>query len=79
MLTSDKQATIDVITGVNAVVTVDDMRNIGSAMLKSHFTSSMSAGKVHRVEYLPIYWYDAIHGDDTGTPINLVTRRLSYY
>lgn len=36
-------------------------------MTERHFQSSHLAGKVNRIEYLPINWHDTLHGEDTGT------------
>lgn len=35
-------------------------------MLKSHYAESHSNGRVGRVEFLPIYWYDALRNEAVG-------------
>ena len=46
--------------------TVDDMRTVSLSMLKTHFTESHSCNKIGRVEFLPIYWYDALRNEAIG-------------
>lgn len=42
------------------------MRSTAATMLNSHFNSSQSNGKISRVEFLPIYWYDALRNEAVG-------------
>ena len=46
--------------------TVDDMRTVSLSMLKTHFTESQSSNRIGRVEFLPIYWYDALRNEAIG-------------
>lgn len=48
------------------LLVVDDMRSVSLSMLKSHYTESHSNGRVGRVEFLPIYWYDALRNEAVG-------------
>jgi len=45
---------------------VNGMRSTAATMLNSHFNSSQSNGKISRVEFLPIYWYDALRNEAVG-------------
>lgn len=47
-------------------ISVDDMRLTSSQILSSHFKSSQAEGKLGRVEFLPIYWHDAVRSDAVG-------------
>ncbi|XP_071803441.1 triacylglycerol hydrolase DDHD2-like [Asterias amurensis] len=50
---------------------VDDFRSVSLSLLQSHFKHAQDDGRIGRIEFLPVYWYDALHGDATG-----VDRRL---
>ncbi|XP_063963436.1 phospholipase DDHD2-like [Lytechinus pictus] len=50
---------------------VDDFRSLSLGLMSSHFKSAQEEGRAGRVEFLPVYWYAALHGDATG-----VDRRL---
>lgn len=54
---------------------VDDFRSIHQSLLRSHFKSSFEFGKAKRIEFLPIHWHRALHGDATGVDSNI--RRLT--
>ncbi|KAL4231202.1 S23-interacting protein [Mactra antiquata] len=45
---------------------VDDFRSISQSLLSSHFTEYVESNRIGRVEYLPIQWHTAVHGDATG-------------
>ncbi|KAM3912806.1 SEC23-interacting protein isoform 2-T2 [Leptodactylus fuscus] len=45
---------------------VDDFRAVSLKLLQSHFKKSLDEGKVRRVEFLPVHWHSALHGDATG-------------
>ncbi|KAM4033722.1 SEC23-interacting protein [Anomaloglossus baeobatrachus] len=45
---------------------VDDFRAVSLKLLQSHFKKCLVEGKVHRVEFLPVHWHSALHGDATG-------------
>ncbi|XP_063807800.1 SEC23-interacting protein [Pseudophryne corroboree] len=45
---------------------VDDFRTVSLKLLQTHFKKSLEEGKVHRVEFLPVCWHSALHGDATG-------------
>uniref|UniRef100_A0A665TP22 SEC23 interacting protein n=1 Tax=Echeneis naucrates TaxID=173247 RepID=A0A665TP22_ECHNA len=45
---------------------VDDFRNVSLKLLHSHFKKSMDEHAISRVEFLPVQWYKALHGDATG-------------
>ena len=50
-------------------LTVDDFREVAQLMLKTHrFMSQAPQGGDNggRVEFLPVHWHAALHGDDTG-------------
>ena len=43
-------------------------------MLASHFREHQDSGRIGRVEFLPVRWHSALHGDATGVD-RLVVRR----
>jgi len=45
---------------------VDDIRSVSAQMLDEHFREHCDHGRVGRVEYLPVRWHSALHGDATG-------------
>ncbi|XP_039994684.1 SEC23-interacting protein [Xiphias gladius] len=45
---------------------VDDFRNVSLKLLHSHFKKSMDEHAISRVEFLPVQWHTALHGDATG-------------
>ncbi|KAL5017539.1 hypothetical protein ScPMuIL_007128 [Solemya velum] len=50
----------------NIVECVDDFRSISLTLLKSHFKKHVDAKRIGRVEFLPVHWHSALHGDTTG-------------
>ncbi|XP_052266093.1 phospholipase DDHD2-like isoform X2 [Dreissena polymorpha] len=50
----------------NIVECVDDFRSISQSLLSSHFSEYVTSNRIGRVEYLPIQWHVAVHGDATG-------------
>ena len=42
------------------------MRDISLQMVQSHFKQYQDEGRIGRVEFLPVRWHDALHGDATG-------------
>ncbi|XP_076006983.1 triacylglycerol hydrolase DDHD2 [Genypterus blacodes] len=45
---------------------VNDFRSASLSLLDSHYTRAQQEGKVGRVEFLPVNWHSALHGDATG-------------
>uniref|UniRef100_A0A672GVY3 SEC23 interacting protein n=1 Tax=Salarias fasciatus TaxID=181472 RepID=A0A672GVY3_SALFA len=45
---------------------VDDFRNVSLKLLHSHYKKSVDEHKISRVEFLPVQWHTALHGDATG-------------
>uniref|UniRef100_A0A1A8KAM5 SEC23 interacting protein n=1 Tax=Nothobranchius kuhntae TaxID=321403 RepID=A0A1A8KAM5_NOTKU len=45
---------------------VDDFRSVSLKLLHSHFKKPLDDLAVSRVEFLPVQWYSALHGDATG-------------
>ncbi|XP_056147292.1 SEC23-interacting protein [Lampris incognitus] len=45
---------------------VDDFRNVSLKLLKSHFKKHQDENAISRVEFLPVQWHTALHGDATG-------------
>lgn len=45
---------------------VDDIRTIHLSLLKSHFKNALEGKRAQRIEFLPIHWHRALHGDATG-------------
>lgn len=51
---------------LSCVQTVDDFRSVSAQMLEDHFREHCDQGRISRVEYLPVRWHSALHGDATG-------------
>ncbi len=45
---------------------VNDFRSASLSLLASHYKRAQQEGKVGRVEFLPVNWHSALHGDATG-------------
>ncbi|XP_018536501.1 SEC23-interacting protein [Lates calcarifer] len=45
---------------------VDDFRNVSLKLLHSHFKKPLDESAISRVEFLPVQWHTALHGDATG-------------
>uniref|UniRef100_UPI0037E8EFDC SEC23-interacting protein n=1 Tax=Semicossyphus pulcher TaxID=241346 RepID=UPI0037E8EFDC len=45
---------------------VDDFRNVSLKLLNSHFKKPLDKHAISRVEFLPVQWHRALHGDATG-------------
>ncbi|XP_053731665.1 SEC23-interacting protein [Synchiropus splendidus] len=45
---------------------VDDFRSVSLKLLQSHFKKSCDEHTISRVEFLPVQWHTALHGDATG-------------
>ncbi|KAK5604153.1 Phospholipase ddhd2 [Crenichthys baileyi] len=45
---------------------VNDFRSVSLCLLASHYKRSQQEGHVGRVEFLPVNWHSALHGDATG-------------
>ncbi|XP_034026034.1 phospholipase DDHD2 isoform X3 [Thalassophryne amazonica] len=45
---------------------VNDFRSASLSLLASHYKQAQQEGKVSRVEFLPVNWHSALHGDATG-------------
>ncbi|XP_059215534.1 SEC23-interacting protein [Centropristis striata] len=45
---------------------VDDFRNVSLKLLQSHFKKPVDEHAISRVEFLPVQWHTALHGDATG-------------
>ncbi|XP_062274292.1 phospholipase DDHD2 isoform X1 [Scomber scombrus] len=45
---------------------VNDFRSASLSLLASHYKHAQQEGKVGRVEFLPVNWHSALHGDATG-------------
>ncbi|PIK37979.1 putative phospholipase DDHD2 [Apostichopus japonicus] len=50
---------------------VEDFRSISLRLMNSHFVQAVEDGRAARVEFLPVYWYEALHGDATGVDSKL--------
>jgi len=53
-------------TNVSLVFSVDDFRKMSLTITKSHFKRYQDEGRIGCVEYLPVRWHQALHGDATG-------------
>ncbi|XP_041855909.1 phospholipase DDHD2 isoform X2 [Melanotaenia boesemani] len=45
---------------------VHDFRSASLSLLASHYKRAQQGGQVGRVEFLPVNWHSALHGDATG-------------
>lgn len=45
---------------------VDDFRSVSLKLLQSHFKKAQDDHVISRVEFLPVHWHTALHGDATG-------------
>ncbi|CAN9513274.1 unnamed protein product [Ophioblennius macclurei] len=45
---------------------VNDFRSASLSLLASHYKRGQQDGQVGRVEFLPVNWHSALHGDATG-------------
>ncbi|XP_052007223.1 SEC23-interacting protein [Xyrauchen texanus] len=45
---------------------VDDFRSVSLKLLQSHFKRARDDNVISRVEFLPVHWHTALHGDATG-------------
>ncbi|XP_029553856.1 SEC23-interacting protein isoform X3 [Salmo trutta] len=45
---------------------VDDFRSVSLKLLQSHFKKAQEERVISRVEFLPVQWHTALHGDATG-------------
>ncbi|XP_061647021.1 SEC23-interacting protein isoform X2 [Phyllopteryx taeniolatus] len=45
---------------------VDDFRSVSLKLLQSHFKKPLDDHAISRVEFLPVQWHTALHGDATG-------------
>uniref|UniRef100_A0A667YLN5 DDHD domain containing 2 n=1 Tax=Myripristis murdjan TaxID=586833 RepID=A0A667YLN5_9TELE len=45
---------------------VNDFRSASLSLLGTHYKRGQEDGKVGRVEFLPVNWHNALHGDATG-------------
>ncbi|XP_028278978.1 SEC23-interacting protein [Parambassis ranga] len=45
---------------------VDDFRSVSLKLLNSHFKKPLDEHAISRVEFLPVQWHKALHGDATG-------------
>lgn len=45
---------------------VDDFRSVSLKLLQTHFKKPLDEQSISRVEFLPVQWHTALHGDATG-------------
>nr|XP_014345834.1 PREDICTED: SEC23-interacting protein [Latimeria chalumnae] len=45
---------------------VDGFRIVSLKLLHTHFKRALEGHKISRVEFLPVHWHGALHGDATG-------------
>ncbi|CAH1783250.1 unnamed protein product, partial [Owenia fusiformis] len=57
--------------GRSIVEGVDDFRSISLQLIDSHFKPYKENNQLSRIEFIPVHWHAALHGDATG-----VDRRL---
>lgn len=57
---------IDLINNIGFFFTVDDFRSISLSLLNSHFKTYVDQKRIGRVEFIPVQWHSALHGEGTG-------------
>jgi hypothetical protein len=45
---------------------VDDFRKLSLQLIREHFNANAEACLAGRVEFIPVYWHGAVHGQETG-------------
>ncbi|KAM9810822.1 triacylglycerol hydrolase DDHD2 [Neosynchiropus ocellatus] len=50
---------------------VNDFRSATLSLLSTHYKQSQQDGMVGRVEFLPVNWHSALHGDATGVDADI--------
>lgn len=50
----------------NIIECVDDFRSISLSLLNSHFKTYVDQKRIGRVEFIPVQWHSALHGEGTG-------------
>ncbi|XP_052334852.1 phospholipase DDHD2-like [Oncorhynchus keta] len=50
---------------------VNDFRSASLSLLGSHYRRGQEEGRVGRVEFLPVNWHSALHGDATGVDTDI--------
>ncbi|XP_022287855.2 triacylglycerol hydrolase DDHD2-like isoform X2 [Crassostrea virginica] len=50
----------------NIIECVDDFRSISLSLLHSHFKTYVDQKRIGRVEFIPVQWHSALHGEGTG-------------
>lgn len=45
---------------------MDDFRSISLSLLNSHFKTYVDQKRIGRVEFIPVQWHSALHGEGTG-------------
>ncbi|WAR22550.1 S23IP-like protein [Mya arenaria] len=55
---------------------VDDFRSTSHSLLSSHFTQAVESNRIGRVEFIPIQWHMAVHGDATSIDNPTYCQRL---
>lgn len=48
------------------LLSVDDFRSVSLKLLHSHYKKAVDEHSISRVEFLPVQWHTALHGDATG-------------
>lgn len=60
------------------VFTVDDFRSVSLKLLQSHYKRARDDHAISRVEFLPVHWHTALHGDATGVDRFITFRSQKY-
>lgn len=58
---------------------VNDFRSASLSLLASHYKQAQHEGKVGKVEFLPVNWHSALHGDATGVDEWALATRINQY
>ena len=57
---------------------VDDFRRIGLELTRTHFRENVNKqSSIGRCEFIPVYWHDFLHGNETGIDERLKSITLS--
>lgn len=61
-----REPSTEEVNRLNRLLSVDDFRSVSLKLLHGHFKKSLDGHAISRVEFLPVQWHTALHGDATG-------------
>jgi hypothetical protein len=48
---------------LNAIYVVDDFRHLSFQLMHTHFKEAVDSQRAGRIEFLPVSWHKALHGE----------------